>query len=359
MHRSARTGWAVYLAGALAVLLVVIGVAYLAFKVAPDVFAETKGLDPKGRAEARQGVRTASLALLAGVVAVIGAIYTARTYELNRTSALEARERDRNAYALDATRQVTERFTRAVDQLGSEKPEVRLGGIYALERIARDSTDDHPQIVELLSAFIREQAPLPAHDDAAKTRSDRSEAAPRPTVEVQAALTVLGRRDIAYDTATKPSMHLAYTDLRRAVLIDGHFERAGFRGAYLRGGPGASLRGVHLEEAHLREAHLEGAGMSNAYLQDANLKDAHLEDARLEHAHLEGARLDGADLRRARLINAHLDRANLQNADLRGAICRNTRFGRADLRGANLDGADLTGAELRSIRRNAADPPLA
>jgi hypothetical protein len=55
--------------------------------------------------------------------------------------------------------QITERFTRAVDQLGSDKLELRLGGIYALERIARDSQPDHWPIMEILTAYVRERAP--------------------------------------------------------------------------------------------------------------------------------------------------------------------------------------------------------
>ena len=48
----------------------------------------------------------------------------------------------------DLTRQgqITDRFTKAIVQLGEQGPEklaVRLGGIYALERIARDSERDH------------------------------------------------------------------------------------------------------------------------------------------------------------------------------------------------------------------------
>ncbi len=35
--------------------------------------------------------------------------------------------------------QITERFTRAIDQLGSKKIEIRLGRIYALERISIES----------------------------------------------------------------------------------------------------------------------------------------------------------------------------------------------------------------------------
>jgi hypothetical protein len=52
--------------------------------------------------------------------------------------------------------QLTERYTKAIEQLGSDKLDVRLGGIYALERIAADSERDHPTVVEVLSAFVRE-----------------------------------------------------------------------------------------------------------------------------------------------------------------------------------------------------------
>src|SRR5205085_43814 len=76
--------------------------------------------------------------------------------------------------------QITDRFTKAIDQLGksdspsSDEPEtkkgltpsresllaVRLGGIYALERIARDSPRDHWQIMEVLTAYVRQNAPI-------------------------------------------------------------------------------------------------------------------------------------------------------------------------------------------------------
>ena len=54
--------------------------------------------------------------------------------------------------------QITERFTRAIEQLGSEKMAIRLGGIYALERIANDSDKDYWPIIETLTAYVRERA---------------------------------------------------------------------------------------------------------------------------------------------------------------------------------------------------------
>ena len=56
---------------------------------------------------------------------------------------------------------ITQTFTRAIDQLGSDKMEVRLGGVYALERVARSSQQDHWMIMETLTAFVREHAPAP------------------------------------------------------------------------------------------------------------------------------------------------------------------------------------------------------
>ncbi|MBA3947652.1 MAG: hypothetical protein H0X37_24240 [Herpetosiphonaceae bacterium] len=58
--------------------------------------------------------------------------------------------------------QITERFTRAIDQLGSDNLAVRLGAIYALEQIARESEKEYYRpIVEILTAFVRANAPWP------------------------------------------------------------------------------------------------------------------------------------------------------------------------------------------------------
>jgi hypothetical protein len=62
--------------------------------------------------------------------------------------------------------QITDRFKNAVDQLGATSGngqkviEIRLGGIYSLERIARDSASDRNSIVEILSAYVRQHAPF-------------------------------------------------------------------------------------------------------------------------------------------------------------------------------------------------------
>jgi hypothetical protein len=53
----------------------------------------------------------------------------------------------------DKQRRITESFAKATEQLGSEKIEVRLGGIYTLERISRESLSDYWTIMENANSF--------------------------------------------------------------------------------------------------------------------------------------------------------------------------------------------------------------
>ena len=211
--------------------------------------------------------------------------------------------------------QVARRHTEAIGQLGSGKPDVRIGGIYALERVARDSASHHPAVMEVLTAFIREHChePWPPPDPGGR----EPERSTRP--DVQAALTVIGRRDAKRDIQP---MDLTGTDLTRADLHGANFTRADLGGADL---TGADLHGADLTGANLGRADLTGADLGRA--------------------DLTRARLFFARLFRARLIDARLTRADLGGADLTGADLHG-----ADLTGANLGRADLTGADLMDAR---------
>ena len=125
-----------------------------------------------------------------------------------RRNSEQADQWQRRTHELTEQGQVTDRYTKAIEQLGSDKPDVRIGGIYALERIARDSARDHPTVMEVLTAFIREHSqedwPLPAPTSRMKwiirrARFREQERSTRPDVE--AALTVLGRREMQSATS--------------------------------------------------------------------------------------------------------------------------------------------------------------
>jgi len=212
---------------------------------APSLFvptpsdAEPSKVDAAKRLELQNDVRTTLLQGLGGLAVLVGAFFTYRQLHTVREE------------------QVTERFTRVIDQLGHEKQDVRLGGIYALERIANDSPQDRATVVEVLTAFVRDRAPWPPRrPDQLGEDTPINEVPPLRVraMDMQAALTVLGRRKPPIDPSQR--LDLSAIDLRRVDL----------RGAKLQGADffQAKLQGAILLEADLRDAHLRAAWMQGA-----------------------------------------------------------------------------------------------
>jgi uncharacterized protein YjbI with pentapeptide repeats len=289
------------------------------------------GMEVKDRVAAVNSARQIALAAAAGTAALVGLGFTARTYYLSRRG------------------QLTDRYTRAITQLASDKLTERLGGIYALEHLMAESPRDHNTVVEVLAAFVRDSA-LATNTELPPL--DQEDPGPRPTTDVQAALTVLARRPVRPEPNR---LNLSRTDLRGADLLQARLPRADLRGTQLQG---ADLGNAQLPRADLRGAHLAGAGLRRAQLTAADLRGAHLQGAKLAEAQLAGAnlveaQLPRADLRSAQLTGADLYKAQLPRADLRGAQLTNGDLRGAQLQGANLVGAQLTGADLRGAQVNA------
>ena len=289
---------------------------------AHDVGTITGALQAPHLQTAREAVRTQLLTLGAGLFAFWALVYTARNFTLSR----------RNVQ-LTEQGQVTDRYTKAIEQLGSpDKLDARIGAVYALERIARDSAIDHPTVMEVLSAFIREhsheQWPPPAADESA-TRP-----VPQTRPDVQAAITVIGRRDTQRDRycVDLTDANLPLADLTGANLSD------------------ADLTGADLTSAKLPLAKLPLANLTSADLSEANLTGTSLSKANLIDAKLTRADLTGADLTFADLTFANLTRAKLTGADLTGADLTGAHLNGADLNGADLTRAKLTDADLTSAR---------
>lgn len=249
--------------------------------------------------------------------------------------------------------QQTERFTKAIEQLGATddkgqpRLEIRLGGIYALERLARESKDrEYWTIIEVLTAYVRQNAP---YEEDAEPRPDR-----KVRIDIQAILTVLGRRERGHTEPEPLDLHGA--DLRNADLRKANLERADLVDALLEGADleEASLEGADLERANLRGAHMQGAFLAGADLVEASLREAHMKGANLERTELIGANLQGAYLKRAYLKGAYLQWANLQGAHLERAYLEGALLHWAHLEGAILQRAHLQGADLRESNVTAA-----
>jgi Pentapeptide repeats (8 copies) len=318
-----RPWWLWALAGLVA-LAALAAIILAVWKLPSLLYGDVTQASPDARLQAASGFRTAFVAGLAGLAALGSLAIATRTYRLTQQG------------------QITDRYTKAIEQLGGNKLDVRLGGIYALERIATDSERDHPTVVEVLSAFVREHS-QPSTDDDGNVGDDNGgplasppEPEPvkrEPTADVQAAVTVLGRlpRRRHISRGNLQGAYLQGADLDRADLDGADLHRADLRKANL---DGAHLQGANLQWTHLQGAFLQGANLQWASLLSANLDGALLGGASLEGAHLDGANLKGAWLQWSILKGADLKKANLESAQLWGT----------NLRGANLDGAQLQGA---------------
>ncbi|GCA72090.1 secreted effector protein PipB2 [Microcystis aeruginosa NIES-2519] len=202
---------------------------------------------------------------------------------------------------LTQERLITERFSKAVEQIGNPKEEVVIGGIYSLERIAKDSPKDQWTIMEVLTSYIRKNSPIPSNIEQLEpaAREKALEKLPSVSIPVQAALTVIGRRKVENDQAgdnlaeTNDSNKTKFLDLSRTNLREAYLNGAYLNGAYL---DGAYLDGAILYGAILNRANLNRANLDGAILYGANLNEAYLGGANLGAAYLDGAYLDGAYL---------------------------------------------------------------
>ncbi len=183
--------------------------------------------------------------------------------------------------------QLTERFTRAIDQLGSPEVTVRVGGIYALERIARDSERDRQVVLEVLASFLRQSSPVTGSLD---DRDWQSERGASPAADVEAAAKVIGRRERGEEPVSgRPCDALG--GLRSPCLLD--------------------LRNVDFSSIDLSSMDFSQMDLRGSAFNYSNVAFTSLRQADLGFTDLRGANLRLADLTGASLLLSRLEGANM------------------------------------------------
>ncbi len=289
-----------------------------------------------------------------GIAVIIDAYFAAqRAQAMDKTAegTLRNAEAALNNAKIAEDKQITERFSKAIEQLGSEKIEVRLGAIYTLERIAKDSSKDHWTIMEVLTAFVRHNAAVEGKGKLKKKKSSVKEPqnSQKLPLDIQESLTVIGRRE--HKERENNFLNLMHINISGAKLSRANLSGANLSGANLSGAnlSEASLFGANLFEANLSGADLSGANLSEAELPAAKLSEAELPAANLSKANLSGAKLSEAELPEANLSGANFFETDLSGADLSGADLSGANLSEANLSGTNLKGAkNLTPEQVKS-----------
>jgi uncharacterized protein YjbI with pentapeptide repeats len=260
-------------------------------------------------------------------------------------------------------KQIVESFAKAVEQLGSNELHVRVGGIFVLEQIAHNSPEYHWSVIEVLTSYIRDvsrkgkstfkpfkpESIIEEHDsdnnNIEKTSEKKveqicqeiiEEPGVSVTIDVQAALTVIGRRNSKQDPQDR-IIDLRFCDIRGANIKNANLSYADLKGA--------KISHAQLENANLSSAKLQNADLSGAILNGANLSKSSLNDAVLIDAYLQKTDLQNSDISNANLLEAHLQGAKLNHATL-----HYSNFRKAELQGANLREAKLKRTDLRNAK---------
>jgi len=249
-------------------------------------------------------------ASLGGVL--VGGVITLFTtvYVQHKSTAIARQEQ-----AIKERGQVDELFTHAIDQLGSEKRALRLGGIYALEQIYDQDDRYHEAVTEILSSYLREFAAWNSDKPHTETLRLIGRRAFMSASDIQAAIRVLGRKGpYGFNPPFNSPLDLNNTDLEGADLTRTELQYADLRGANLRQ---AVLEHGNFEGANFTAALLEGVTAGYSYFKTAVFENAHLDNADLTKADLESAKFVDSYLRTAIMIGADLRGADLSNSDAR------------------------------------------
>ena len=149
--------------------------------------------------------------------------------------------------------------------------EVRIGAIYALERISQDSARDHIQIMEILCAYVRENAGLSDPFDIERNGAPQ---VTKPRSDVAAAIKVIGRRpkqmrDEAHQFLSA-SRYSRRFDMRNIDLT------------------GADLRDLTFSDIDFSGSSFRSANMMNAKFENVLFNGSNLSDAKTRTAEAFG-----------------------------------------------------------------------
>ena len=248
-------------------------------------FDAPAGLDDAQRYEQLQEIRRTMIQAIGGIVLLLG-LWVA--YVRARASERQVDALTRQVSATEEG-QITDRYAKAVELLAKSEDgkvmiEARVGAVFALERVAKDSPSDAGPIAELLASYVRTHASRGEKSDEFRrmvaAKSSRYGLTMKPDVE--AALQALGRIKRP-DKAGVPGacLDLSRCDLSGARMPDGDYCRTDFSHS-------------DLSEARLLSSRLQDCNFSSANMKDSVLMTADLRGASLGKA--EGLTADQIEI---------------------------------------------------------------
>jgi hypothetical protein len=172
-------------------------------------------------------------------------------------------ENSRQTLSHQRKSQQDERFFKAAELLGNERSiDARIAALFALEHLANDSDDHYGQVIEVISTFVRRRS------DELSSEGWGPEKTPQ---DIEAAVTILGRRRKALGRGEQNGINLRGAFLRRIALRNGEFQLADLTDANLMD---AELKNCNFADARFVAAKLQNGKWSNCILINADFRQA-------------------------------------------------------------------------------------
>ena len=253
---------------------------------------------------------------------------------------------------LDQTRlseqtQITDPFARAIEGIGNKSKAVRMGAIYALERIAQDSERDFTTIFSTLNSFVRDNVGRRSHtpDDAQVDSSNR------PGIDTEAATIVLERL-INSDMAESLTVSFRELDLRGLEMVKMDFRRFDFSNADL---SGSKLSSCNFGEIRLHQLRMRNAALFDCDLRDASFNFCDFRNSNFTISNFDRTSFFYCDLSSATFSSGSFENTSFQASTL-NATMMSTRFLPSQLDWSLVQ--DLRQQQINKIKYFEEAPPL-
>ncbi len=299
--------------------------------------------------------------IMAGSVALPLAIW--RGVVADRQAAAAQRQAETALEQAETAQQslLNERYQQGAEMLGSSVLSVRLGGIYALERLAQEYPYEyHIQIMKLLCAFARH----PTRDEDFEKKLAERNANPRmPSSlreDVQATIDAIGSRDetrVEIETSQDFKLNLIGADLSYARIGDAnlsgamlHYANLSYTNIFSTDLSNAYLRGTVMKRADISDTDFTGARASNVDLSGAKVFQHNKPLFDLDYANLSPAQPSDRTLLPTHLFDADLSGKSIQRANLHSVIITNSDLSDTHFLDSKLPGAEIIQSNLSGAR---------
>ena len=277
------------------------------------------------------------ISIVSGVIAIVGLIlFYQRLKKQEEQIDLQRKQR------------TDDRFTTAVELLGSSETSARTGAIYSLYHLAIEDKKYRKEVAQILCSHIRSKTNEPDYKEEHKDR---------PSNEIQTTIDLLlkdkdGNKGLYCQDFAKeknfPQANFEYAYLVKADFYEAQCQRAIFNHAQCQG---ADFSAAQCQKAYFIDAQCQGANFTLAQCQGANFTFAQWQEANFSAAQCQGAYFDRAQCQGAYFIHAqcqgaYFRSAQCQGADFLNAQCQGACFRSAQCQGANFSAAQCQGANF-------------